>query len=230
MVFIQIEIGSRAKGYSCVNSDYDRLIFTKCNVNKFLEYIEKHNVLSNQHLKTIDGDCGYVDLYKGLMGIYTGKYYYLGVFAKQEDVLNMDGTPNYQLFNFIRYLTRLRMRNILETMLQYKVHDSKWFCPKSQLMLMFNLAYVERWLTTNEFPDEVKLPDLLLEDNHKGRNVYYSLMNARKRGKVVSETEENYLNNWRDELRLKLQNLPPLEECYGIRKTIVMYMLDEGYL
>ncbi|QED40591.1 HE65A [Chrysodeixis includens nucleopolyhedrovirus] len=228
MVFIQLDIGSRAKGYSVLNSDYDRIIFTKCSTDKFLDFINNSNVLTNQHIKDLYGDCTNVDIYKGLMGIYTGKYYYLGVFAKQQDILNANGTPNVMLYKFIRKLTELRMTNILITMVRYNVKGHEYNNPKLLLTIMFNLAYIEHWLNTKTLPDDVRLPVLLLK-NSKASEVYYRLMSDRQNSKLSSIQDTNFIYLWQEKLCNIINKLPPLENRYDIVKTIVMYMLNERF-
>ncbi|AAR28832.1 he65 [Leucania separata nucleopolyhedrovirus] len=225
MVYIKLDIGSHAKGYNTSASDHDYVIFTKCSSDEFLQYINGRNHLANVHGKTDDtnDDCTHVDLYKGLHGIYTGKYYYLGVFAQESDV------PDTELFEFIRQLAKLRMPNTLRTMLKYRAKRASADDPKQLLAIVYNLAYVDRWLRTGQFPPCNRLPQLL--DDHVERvRLYEILMKHRVDGTPVEPEHKTYVYDWRDALEAKLSRYPPLPERCDVLKTMVMYMLDEGEL
>ncbi|AXU41499.1 HE65 [Alphabaculovirus altermyunipunctae] len=228
MVYIKLDIGSHAKGYSTENSDRDYVIFTKCSPEDFLCYINDRNHLVNVHGKTEEGDdCTYVDLYKGLHGIYTGKYYYLGVFARESDVVDKNGLPNTELFVFIRQLARLRMFNILQTMLRYKVKRSANEDAKQLLAIMYNVAYVDRWLASEKFPEHNYLPQLL-NGNAERIQLYDTLMKLRHTNGPVDEEHKTYIHEWQESLKNKLSRIPPLPERYDVLKTIVKYALNDS--
>ncbi|AJD80761.1 HE35 [Pseudoplusia includens SNPV IE] len=230
MVFIQFDIGSKAKGYSIDSSDEDIIIITKCTPEKFMDYLNNRNLLVNQHIKTADGDSTSVDIYKALHGIYTGLYYYLGVFATKEDFLNVNGTYNMELYTFTRELTRLRIKNILNTMMLYKVKGNNQNTPKLLLMTMFHLAYTEHWLKENDFPESVKLPSLLQKCNNRKKQVYRHLMRNRLENTVPLQKDIDYINMWKYELQNRVYQLPATENRYDILKIIIMYMLGESNL
>ncbi|AAS82606.1 ORF132 [Agrotis segetum granulovirus] len=231
MVYIKIDIGSHTKGYSTNTSDRDYIIFSKCDAYTFLDHISEKKRLVNVHKKDEEGnDCVYVDLYKGLQGIYTGKYYYLGVFAKQSDVKDKNGWENVNLFEFIQDLTKLRIHLILKTMVKYRVKTSLTDQPKQLLAIMFNLAYIEHWLKYNTFPEVNKLPNLLY-DEEKPLRYYKSLMKARVENTVTTLSEEvDYIKNWQDAVEVKLESFGTPLERYDIQRNIVMYMLNAGSL
>ncbi|AOW41393.1 he65 [Trichoplusia ni granulovirus LBIV-12] len=244
MVYIKVDIGSHAKGYSTESSDHDYVIFTKCSEDDFLHYINNRQHLVNVHKKNEDGDdCTYVDLYNGLYGIYAGNYYYLGVFAEEKDVVDKNGLPNSELFTFIRQLTRLRMLGILQTMLRFKVRiptggDKKKkgggdqekkqeIDPKNLLNIMYNNAYVDRWLRTKQFPQHNRLPELL-DNNQQRVELYKELMLKRVNQTPASEQEKDYIDQWQKQLQDKLAEFPPLPERFDVLKAIVRYAMNDS--
>ncbi|ACH69413.1 HE65 [Pseudalatia unipuncta granulovirus] len=244
MVYIKVDIGSHAKGYSTESSDHDYVIFTKCSEDDFLHYINNRQHLVNVHKKNEDGDdCTYVDLYNGLYGIYAGNYYYLGVFAEEKDVVDKNGLPNSELFTFIRQLTRLRMLGILQTMLRFKVRiptggDKKKkgggdqekkqeIDPKNLLNIMYNNAYVDRWLRTKQFPQHNRLPELL-DNNQQRVELYKELMLKRVNQTPASEQDKDYIDQWQKQLQDKLAEFPPLPERFDVLKAIVRYAMNDS--
>ncbi|ABY47753.1 HE65 [Helicoverpa armigera granulovirus] len=245
MVYIKVDIGSHAKGYATENSDHDYVIFRKCNEDDFLYYINNRQHLVNVHKKNEDGDdCTYVDLYHGLYGIYAGNYYYLGVFAEEKDVVDKNGVPNTQLFTFIRQLARLRMPGILKTMLRFKVRkpaekkktkdnknnkdeEKENIDPKHLLTIMYNNAYVERWLRTEQFPEHNRLPQLL-GHNEERIQLFEKLMLKRVNKTPATEQEKEYIDKWQKQLQDKLDEVPPLPERFDVLKTLVRYAMNDG--
>ncbi|ACI28727.1 HE65 [Agrotis ipsilon multiple nucleopolyhedrovirus] len=239
MVYIKFDIGSRAKGYNTEDSDYDYVIITKCDESDFLLYLDNRNRLVNRHDKTEEGDCTHVDLYNALMGIYKGTYYYLGIFAGQEDIIDKYGQPNTELFTFIRALTDMRMPNIMKTMCRaYRISSSSSSStkkeskkspdnPKNLLAMMFHLAFVDRWLRVRKFPEHRRLPELLF-NNGEQVALYESLMQKRRTGASSSSDEVQYMQQWQETLMARLDRIPPLPERFDVRKAIVMYMMNEG--
>ncbi|QHB21770.1 orf111 [Artaxa digramma nucleopolyhedrovirus] len=224
MVYIKLEIGSRAKGYGVSTSDRDYVIFTKSSEDLFLRFIDNKQLLVNRHENGEDGnDYVYVDLYKGLMGIYTGNYYYL-IFAQQKDVVDETGALNVDLYKFIRELTEMRIVNVMRTMMRYKVVEAK---VKFVLALMFNCAYVEHWLERKRAPDQPVLP-AMLSGNERALCVYQTLMEKRSSNSaaMASAHESEFVACWREKLTARLAHVPPLPEVPNVRKSIVMYMLN----
>ncbi|AAY84004.1 HE65 [Chrysodeixis chalcites nucleopolyhedrovirus] len=227
---IQFDIGSISKGYSIDSSDKDIIIVTKCTPEKFMDYLYNRTLLVNNHTKTVDGNSTSVDLYKALHGIYTGRYYYLGVFTTKEDFLNTNGTYDMELYTFTRELTRLRINNILKTMMMYKIKGNNPDAPKFLLMTMFHLAYTEYWLKNNDFPDCVKLPSLLQKCNTRKKKVYRHLMRNRRENTVPLQRDIDYINNWQYRLKIQVSQLPATKNRYDVLKIIIMYMLGESNL
>ncbi|AIZ48580.1 he65 [Agrotis segetum nucleopolyhedrovirus B] len=241
MVYIKFDIGSRAKGYNIEDSDYDYVIITKCDESDFLLYLDNRNHLVNRHTKTEDGsDCTHVDLYNALMGIYKATYYYLGIFASQEDIIDKYGQPNTELFAFIRALTDMRMPNIVKTMCRsYRIPSSSSSSsskkdskkspdnPKNLLAMMFHLAFVDRWLRVRKLPEHRRLPELLY-NNKERLALYESLMQKRKTSASSSSEELQYMQRWQETLMTRLDKIPPLPERFDVRKAILMYMLNEN--
>lgn len=196
----------------------------------------------NVHKKNEDGDdCTYVDLYNGLYGIYAGNYYYLGVFAEEKDVVDKNGLPNSELFTFIRQLTRMRMLGILQTMLRFKVRISgdkkkkgggdqekkQEIDPKNLLSIMYNNAYVDRWLRTDQFPEHNRLPELL-DNNQQRVELYKELMLKRVNQTPATEQEKDYIDQWQKQLENKLAEIPPLPERCEVLKAIVRYAMNDA--
>lgn len=241
MVYIKFDIGSRAKGYNTDDSDCDYVIITKCPESDFLLYIDNRNHLVNRNSKTDNGDCTHVDLYNALIGIYKGNYYYLGIFAEQKDVVDENGQPDMELYAFIRALTDMRMLNIMKTMARSyrtmssgslkKSADSKKSPdnPKNLLAIMFHLAFVDRWLQIRTFPEHKRLPELLYNDERRVQ-MYESLMTKRKAGTSASSEEFQHMKQWQETVLARLDEIPPLQEQFDVRKAIVMYMMNVARL
>lgn len=244
MVYIKIDTGSHAKGYAVEGSDRDYVVFRRSDEDAFLDHIaDNKKRLVNVHGKDDEGnDCVYMDLYMGLMGIYTGKYYKLGVFSEREHFVDKNGIENTALFEFVRQLTRERMTNILKTMIRLRpgksdAKESFQSCPKYLLSLMYNLAYINFWLKHKTFPKANRLPQLL-ERRTDSVLVYERLMELRRwnatcspaEAKKASEPDRSALELWQKELAAKLDMLEPLPELYDLKKVMVMYMLNLGDL
>lgn len=237
MVYIKFDTGSRAKGYNTDDSDYDFMIVTKCSEHDFMLFLENRSTLTNRHGKTEDDhDCTYVDLYNGLMGIYKGNHYHLGVFATQDDIVDKNGIPNTELFTFIRALTAMRMPGIVKTMCQnYNIKKMRTKStdpkkaptnPKNLLAAMFNAAYVQRWLHTRKYVDNTRLPELLGQ-NQERVAMYHALMEKRRKCETATEDQVQFMQDWQESLYARLDRIPQLPERFDVRKVIALYMMNE---
>lgn len=227
---IKFDIGSKGKGCSINNDEESLVIVTKCTPEKFMEYINNRTLLVNRHIKSANGNSTCVDIYKLLHGIYTGRYYYLGVFATKEDFVNIDGTFNMELYSFTRELTRLRINNILNTMIKYKIKRDDQKSPNFLLMNMFHLAYIEHWLKEKDFPECVKLPSLLQKSTRRRKQIYSHLMQNKMETTEPVQRDIDYIIAWKERLEIQLYQLPATENRYDILKIIIMYMLGESNL
>ncbi|QEI03610.1 HE65 [Rachiplusia nu nucleopolyhedrovirus] len=230
MVFIQLDIDILYR--SCkLCSNRNRLIITKCSSDKFLNFITNpENELIDQQVKDTYGTYTNIDVYKALMGIYTGKYYYLGVFVREDDVLNQDGTHNIGLYKFIRKLTRSRMNNILNNMIR-KVVGSQYNSAEFLLSLMFNLAYIERWLVLKDLPNDLRLPQLFLSANLEATKIYDRLIKCyQEKTSRIDYDVIKFICTWHERLQDCVLKLPILKDDYDLLKTIIMFMLNENDL
>ncbi|ABL76034.1 he65 [Maruca vitrata nucleopolyhedrovirus] len=254
MVYICIDTGSRAKGYAVESSDIDYHIYTKCDRETFEKSIDNKELLKNRHAKDEAGnDVKYVDLYKGLIGILTGKSPELGIFSKCEDF------KNSQLYEFVTKLTMASIIKIIYALMRYKILNSA----KGLLQIMFNYVYVEYYLDYKRLPKSTKILNMLFNvgdevkftinknkqlivnnsnvldlnkneykidetltlfvKNVKLLKLYVELM---QRGEYQEEWTK-YFQKWKLHLQDRLQHVPEPQERADIRHNIIMYALNE---
>ncbi|QBQ01673.1 he65 [Hyphantria cunea granulovirus] len=223
MVYIKIDTGSRAKGFALSSSDYDYKIYTKSDRITFEKYIDNRQLLKNVHHKLVDGDVVHIDLYIGLMGIYTGKSPDLGIFARRDDVRDKYGVVDICLHDFIKKLTTVSIVRIMRNMMHYVVvRDAKVL-----LQTMFRYAFVAYYLTHKRLPENVQIL-AMIEGKDAAIDNYHRLMAKRAiNNKDVCENTLNFFVNWQKELNARLSRVPDPPERMDIRHAIVMYALDE---
>jgi hypothetical protein len=191
MVYINIDTGSRAKGYAFDTSDEDKKIYTKCDRETFLQYIDNKQLLKNKHVKNkkTGADEVHIDLYVGLIGILTGKSPDLGIFTNRHHVVDKYGRENEQLYTFIKSLTLVSMPNIVKTMMKMPVLQNDAKC---MLRLMFNYTFVEYYLDYKKLPKSTKILNILFNTSDevqfcRGANKYTIMVN----NKYSLHLEEN---------------------------------------
>lgn len=251
MVYIVIDTGSRAKGYAIESSDLDLKVYSKCSREQFELYIDNKQLLKNVHKRvelcdvhTVDDtktfsphdlcDVVYIDLYVGMIGIVTGKNPDLGVFLKENDIKNKDGTVNTQLYKFIKDLTHLSLCPIVTTMMKYAI------LPKSKnlLQLMFNYVYVEYYLKYGKAPQSTRILKIVYELNddtlatpvntsnatmyqQKVVDMYVKLMNR------DNYNEENvvFFEQWKNDILQRLVCTCNDHQQAVLRHNVVMYAM-----
>lgn len=224
MVYIKVEIGSRARGYDIESSDGDYVVFTKCTPWDFAKFWSNRQVFVNKHKKEKDGDYTYADLFFGLTGLQTGKYAYL-IYATEEDVKDKNGVENKELWLLICKLKNMFWINIVRTMIRYK-YNKVDVTPKKVLQLMSYCAIVDYSIRNKKLPENFKLPILIKEDEY-AFSIFKSLMEKRKSNETtVDESEKLFVENWKEMLMNKLSHIPDPPERLDITVHIGLYMLN----
>ncbi|AAG02725.1 hypothetical protein AMV019 [Betaentomopoxvirus amoorei] len=218
MVYIILDVGSKAKGYDIISSDYDYIIITKSSADIYAEeWIEDNKRLINRHSnKKNNNDITFVDISKAFMGIIKGNYYFLGIYGTKENI------KNDMIFYFVRYITKYYISLILKTMTKYQINNTSDREPKNLLALLYNLSYVNYWLKNNDFPVINKLPELLEEDKIE---LYNILMMKRLNNELATEEQGSIIQDYRKVLLENVNKLEKPKKIKNISNIIMMYLI-----
>ncbi|CCU56483.1 unknown similar to AMEV019 [Mythimna separata entomopoxvirus 'L'] len=217
MAFIKLDVGSKTKGYSVKTSDNDYEIYIKASKNIYLEsFSDSKKKLTTRNEKTDQYDVGFHDLYKALIGINKGSHYHLGVFGTKENI------PDEMLYNFIKKLTKINIPLILSGMAKFEINKPNSREAKKLLALLYNLSYADYWLKNNDFPNVIKMPEILDESKV---DLYNNMLKKRVENKPISEDEYNILKIYRENILERIKELKIPDVRKDIDEIILMYVI-----